>query len=73
MQWGRPQNAQNGAKGTGQSDLNDESRVQNFAIRFGLGSIKNVGKAPVDSIVEEREKHGDYKNFIDFCERIADE
>ena len=45
----------------------------NLAIRFGLGSIKNVGKAPVDSIVEEREKHGDYKNFIDFCERIADE
>src|SRR5699024_4684221 len=45
----------------------------NLAIRFGMGSIKNVGKAPVDSIVEEREKHGEYENFIDFCERIADE
>lgn len=59
--------------GTGQNYSHNENVGQNFAIRFGLGSIKNVGKAPVDSIVEEREKHGEYKNFIDFCERIADE
>ncbi len=41
-------------------------------IRYGLGSIKNVGIAPVDAIIEEREKRGEYKNFIDFCERISD-
>lgn len=42
-------------------------------IRFGLGSIKNVGTVPVDNIVKERSNNGPYKNFTDFCERIADE
>ena len=42
-------------------------------IRFGLGSIKNVGTVPVENIVKEREKSGSYKSFTDFCERIADE
>jgi len=42
-------------------------------LRFGLGSIKNVGKAPVESIVAERKANGEYKSFTDFCERIADE
>ena len=41
-------------------------------IRFGLGAIKNVGKTPVENIVAERQKNGEYKNFTDFCERIAD-
>ena len=44
----------------------------NNEIRFGLGSIKNVGSEPVKQIVEEREKNGKYKSFTDFCERIAD-
>ena len=42
-------------------------------IRFGLGSIKNVGTVPVNSIVKERKANGPYKSFTDFCERIADE
>ena len=42
-------------------------------IRFGLGSIKNVGTVPVKNIVKERRKNGPYKSFTDFCERIADE
>ena len=42
-------------------------------IRFGLGSIKNVGTVPVDNIVKERKANGPYKSFTDFCERIADE
>ena len=41
-------------------------------IRFGLGSIKNVGAKPVENIVQERNENGEYKNFTDFCERIAD-
>lgn len=41
-------------------------------IRFGLGSIKNVGEVPVKNIVTEREENGEYKSFIDFCERIAE-
>ena len=47
--------------------------VEDGKIRFGLGSIKNVGTVPVDNIVKERTEHGEYKNFVDFCERIADE
>ena len=42
-------------------------------IRFGLGSIKNVGTSAVDSIVEERKKKGEYTSFTDFCERIQNE
>ena len=47
--------------------------VEDKKIRFGLGSIKNVGTVPIESIVKEREKNGQYKDFIDFCERIKDE
>ena len=47
--------------------------VEDGKIRFGLGSIKNVGTVPVDNIVKERTQNGEYKNFVDFCERIADE
>ena len=46
--------------------------VEDGKIRFGLGSIKNVGIAPVDNIVKERAENGEYKSFTDFCERIAD-
>ena len=42
-------------------------------IRFGLGSIKNVGIAPVEAIIKEREQNGEYKSFTDFCERISEE
>ena len=46
--------------------------VDKNQIRFGMGSIKNVGTAAVDEIVEERTKNGDFKDFSDFCERIKD-
>ena len=52
---------------------NTKFTVEDGKIRFGLGSIKNVGTVPVDNIVKEREKNGEYKSFTDFCERIADE
>ena len=47
--------------------------VQDKKIRFGLGSIKNVGVAAVNNIVSEREKNGEFKNFTDFCERVKNE
>ena len=47
--------------------------VEDGKIRFGLGSIKNVGTVPVNNIVKERTEKGPYKSFTDFCERIADE
>ena len=47
--------------------------VDNGKIRFGLGSVKNVGTAVIDTIVKNREEHGDYESFTDFCERIKDD
>ena len=47
--------------------------VEDGKIRFGLGSIKNVGTIPVNNIVRERCENGPYKSFTDFCERISDE
>jgi DNA polymerase-3 subunit alpha len=46
--------------------------IEDGAIRFGLGSIKNVGLQAIDEIVREREKNGDFESFTDFCERIQD-
>ena len=46
--------------------------VDEGKIRFGLGSIKNVGTSVVDYIVDNREQHGPFKDFADFCERMQD-
>ena len=40
-------------------------------IFFGLMAIKNLGSIIVYEIVKEREKNGNYKNFVNFCERLA--
>ena len=42
-------------------------------IRFGLGSIKNVGLQPISSIINERNENGKFKDFADFCERMSGE
>lgn len=39
-------------------------------IRFGFAGIRGVGEAVADSIIEEREKTGDFKSLHDFCERV---
>ena len=52
---------------------NSKFTVEDGKIRFGLGSIKNVGITPVETIVKERKENGEYKSFVDFCERISDE
>lgn len=46
--------------------------VDGDKIRFGLGSIKNVGTSAVDEIVAERDRNGQFKDFADFCERIQE-
>ncbi len=56
-------------------DINKSSTrftVDNGKIRFGLGSIKNVGIAVVENIVKEREENGPYTSFTDFCERVQE-
>ncbi|MBQ8043131.1 MAG: DNA polymerase III subunit alpha, partial [Clostridia bacterium] len=55
------------------NESNTRFTVHDNKIRFGLGSIKNVGVAVVDSIVAERVKNGPFISFTDFCERIQDE
>jgi DNA polymerase-3 subunit alpha len=39
-------------------------------IRFGLGGMKGVGEAAVESIIEERKKNGSFQNVFDFIKRI---
>jgi len=55
-------------------DVNESSRSfevnKKGQIRFGLGAIKGVGEAAVDSIVEERKARGEYKDIFDFVSRI---
>lgn len=47
--------------------------VDGDSIRFGLAAIKNVGEGAVNCITAEREKNGEYKDFVDFCKRVASE
>lgn len=47
--------------------------VDDGKIRFGLGSIKNVGTSVVDTIVQNREEKGKFESFTNFCERMEGE
>ncbi|MCA0397379.1 MAG: DNA polymerase III subunit alpha [Bacteroidetes bacterium] len=40
------------------------------AIRFGLGGLKGVGEAAVDSIIKERNNDGAYKTIFDLMKRV---
>jgi DNA polymerase III subunit alpha len=40
------------------------------SIPFGLSAVRNVGEGLVGLIVQEREAHGPYADFYDFCERV---
>jgi len=42
-----------------------------MAIRFGLEAIKGVGGVAVDGLIASREDGGPFKDFIDFCKRVA--
>lgn len=39
------------------------------AIRFGLGAIKNLGRAAIESILQAR-RQGAFRSLHDFCERV---
>lgn len=43
---------------------------KNGAVRFGLGAIKGVGSAAVESIIQERNENGKFTDVFDFIERI---
>jgi DNA polymerase-3 subunit alpha len=42
-------------------------------ILYGLGAIKGVGHAAVDSLIAEREANGPFKSLKDFCRRCDHE
>ncbi len=48
-----------------------EFSVEGDKIRFGLGAIKNVGAGAIEDIVRERKRSGPYRDFYDFCSRVA--
>ena len=48
-----------------------EFKVENGNIRFGLGALKHVGTALIDSIVEERDKNGEFTSLEDFLRRVT--
>lgn len=53
-------------------DINASDRsfaVHDNEIRFGLGAVKGVGSAALESIIEER-KDEPYTSLSDFCERV---
>lgn len=55
-------------------DVNKSVRifsVENGNIRFAMSAIKNVGENAVDTIVEERRKHGSYKSLQNFIKRVS--
>jgi len=39
-------------------------------IPFGLSAVRNVGESLCRKIVAEREEHGPYADFYDFCDRV---
>ncbi|WP_431209829.1 DNA polymerase III subunit alpha [Puia sp. P3] len=43
---------------------------QNGDIRVGLGGLKGVGEAAVESIIEERHKEGNFKSMFDLIKRV---
>ncbi|HLE16415.1 MAG TPA: DNA polymerase III subunit alpha [Anaerolineales bacterium] len=40
------------------------------SIRFGLGAIKNVGRGPVDAILQARHEGGPFEDINDFAHRV---
>ena len=39
-------------------------------IYYGLGAIKGVGEAALESVIQERDEHGLYSDIFDFCRRV---
>jgi len=52
------------------SDLKFTPQEDASAIRFGLGSIKNVGAGAMESAIAERSKNGPFQSLEEFCSRL---
>jgi len=54
-------------------DLNESQAdfaVVEGGIRFGLAAVKNVGLKAVESMIEERNESGPFRDLLDFCSRV---
>ena len=49
-----------------------EFTVSGKDIRFGLAALKGVGRGFTQQVLAEREKHGPFTSFTDFCARMYD-
>ncbi len=49
-----------------------EYSVEDGCVRIGMGALKGVGVPIVNKIVEERERNGEYKDFVEFVTRMED-
>tara|TARA_Y100000294_G_scaffold175687_1_gene196352 strand:- start:1241 stop:2545 length:1305 start_codon:yes stop_codon:yes gene_type:complete len=48
----------------------DFQPIDNQSISYGLNAIKNVGSSALKSIIDEREKKGEFKSIFDLCSRV---
>jgi DNA polymerase-3 subunit alpha len=55
-------------------DINESQRGfavnNNGEIRFGFSGLKGTGDAAIDNIIEERNKHGHFKDVFDLVKRV---
>ncbi len=51
----------------------DQFTVENEAIRFGMGAVKNVGRGMIRSIAAKRAEEGLFRSLEDFLQRMGDE
>ncbi len=50
----------------------DNFTVENDAIRFGLGAVKNVGRGLIRSMMAKRAEGGPFKSLEDFLQRMGE-
>lgn len=51
-------------------DFRVEQGINEKAIRYALGALKNVGEAAMSTAVQEREKNSTYQDIFDFASRL---
>ena len=51
----------------------DHFTVENGAIRFGMGAVKNVGRGLIRSMAAKRAEDGPFQSLEDFLQRMGDE
>ena len=57
-------------------DINESDAdftVVGEGIRFGLVALKGVGRSFINNLLSERQKSGDFTDFMDFCDRMFDQ